>query len=220
MKILSKSNRFAALSVSAIVLMCCSIGRADITGVTDWNYSTGLYCYSPILDSSPQLTLNADLSTLGWEHMGGTLIANTPVDPTLTINDQINNDSGFAWSGFILNVSMSTNFSLNLPVSLVPPTLPVGNPGGWTGSITVAPHFDVGSGLYVGQITFSGGTPVSPVSLDPNNILSLTYQITFSGSTSYSFAEQVSAVPVPEPATFSLLGFGMLMAVLKFRRRI
>ena len=141
----------------------------------------------------------------GPEQMGGTILTSSAIDPTLTINDQINNSSGVGWTGFVLNVFMSSTFSLVLPAS------PVANPSGWTGNIASAPHFDPGSGLYVGEILFSGGTPVSPVVGDPNNLLSFAYQISFSGSTSYSFTEQAAVIPVPEPGSLGLLVVGSLL---------
>lgn len=144
-------------------------------------------------------------------------MASDPADPTLTINDQINNVSGIDWSGFVLDVYMGSTFSLSLPSS------PVANPLGWSGSIDITPY-EISSGMWMGEITFTGGTPVSADPSSPNNILNFSYQISFAGSTSYSFTEQLTVIPVPEPSSASLVGFGgvlsgLLTLVWRFRRQ-
>jgi PEP-CTERM motif len=214
MKTLSNLNRFASLSVLAAALMCCSVGRAGITGVTNWGGSSGIDCWGVVFDNSPHLTVAASQYNAGPVQMWGTILADTPSDPTLTINDQINNESGIDWSGFVLDVYMSTNFSLTLPAS------PVANPLGWTGSITIAPTY-VSPGQYMGQITFSGGTFVSADTNSVNNLLDFTYKITFNGSTSYSLGETATAIPVPEPATFGcvLLGLGALIGSWRMKQK-
>jgi len=199
-------KKIVYITVLAAMALSGSVSRASITSVTNWTYSAGLYCYTPVLDSSPKLTLDAWLyNGSGPEQMGGTILTSSAIDPTLTINDQINNSSGVAWSGFVLDVFMSTTFSIALSAS------PVANPSGWTGDITIAPHFDAGSGQFMSQIVFSGGTPVSPNASDPSNLLNFTYQVSFSGSTSYSFTEQATAVPVPEPGAWGLWTIGSLL---------
>jgi hypothetical protein len=135
--------------------------------------------------------------------MGGTITTSDPLDPTLTINNSINNDSGFAWTGYNVQVFLNTNFSISFPA------VPVSNPSGWSASVVTAVHFDSGSGLWTGTIDYVGGTPVSPVNSDPNNEFDFAYKVTFSGLTSYSLTESVT--PVPEPGTFSLLMVGGLL---------
>ena len=217
MKTLIRVKRLVGWSVAAVLLMCGSVSRADLTGVTDWYNSTGVeYCYpafSVPQYSDPLLGISATQTNAGPVSMWGTIIANSISDPNLIINNQINNESGVDWASFTVDVYMSTSFSLGFPAT------PVVSPSGWTGTISVTPHNTVGT-TWWGQITFTGGTPVSANLLSPDNLLDYTYKIlNFSGSTSYSFQQDVTVVPVPEPATFSLLGLGTLMLVSKFRRR-
>jgi len=217
MKTVLGSTRYVALSILAIVLGYSSVAYANITGVTDWTWSSGISCYTPLLDSSPQLVISATQYGAGPVQMGGTLLADSIDDPTLTINDQINNQSGVDWSGFILDVYMSTNFTFS---SIPPNTYPfVANPSGWTAAVTIAPNY-IGGGQYMGQITFSGGTPVSANPASNNNLLNFSYQVTFNGSLSYGFSEQATAIPVPEPTAAGCLlaGLGVLVGFARLKR--
>ena len=199
------------MSVATAVLMCCSVSHASITGWSDWGYSSGLSsCYS-WLDSSPQLTIEAAQQGTTPVSMWGTIHTDTPGDPTLNINDIINNASGIDWSAFTLNVFMSSTFTIGLS-----PT--VANPSGWT-SIVTQP-VNTGPGVWMGQIQFNGGTPVSANPISAENLFNFTYQISFAGSTGYSFTEQAIVTPVPEPAsaTFILLGMGALVCTWRLKQ--
>jgi hypothetical protein len=206
----TNAKRFVCLAVAATMLTSVSLSRAGVTGVINLGYGAGLDNFSSVFDSSPQLVIGADQTATGPVGVWGTILTDTAVDPTLTINDQLNNASGVDWSGFVLDVYMGSSFSLALPAS------PVANPLGWTGSITVVPY-DTGGGTWMGQITYTGGTLVSADPLSANNLLDFTYKISFSGSTSYSFGEQGMAVTVPEPSSimFVLMCMGALVG---FRR--
>ena len=194
----------ASALVSAAMLVCASASRAGIIGVTNWTYDTSLNGLSLVFDTSPHLGVVANQSGLAGQ-MGGTILANSIEDPTLTMSDSINNDSGFAWSAYVLDVSMSVDFSLAVPAN------PFANPSDWSGTISTAPHYDSVSGQYIGEIVFSGATPVSPVDGDLNNILDFMYKITFAGSSSYTLTQQFSAIPVPEPGALSLMAAGSLV---------
>jgi hypothetical protein len=39
----------------------------------------------------------------------------TPLDPNLTLSSSVNNDTGFAWNGYQVNVVMSVPFSFTAP---------------------------------------------------------------------------------------------------------
>jgi hypothetical protein len=191
-------------SISLVVatsLSGWSLVHADITAVTDWGYSGGIYCYTPLWDSAGSVGIDGYQSGLG--QMGGMITTSDAVDPTLTINNSINNDSGFAWTGYIVDVFLNTNFSISFPA------VPVSNPSGWAAGVIIPVHFDSGSGLWTGTIDYTGGTPVSPVSGDPNNEFDFAYKVTFGGLTQYSLTESVT--PVPEPGAFSLLMIGGLV---------
>jgi len=182
--------------VVATGLFGWSLGNASVTAVTDWNYSGNIYCYSPLWDSTGNIGIDGYQS--GPAQMGGTITTSDALDPTLTIANAIDNDSSFAWTAYIVNVSMGTSFTILSASVTAPP--------GWTASIT-QPGAPVG-GIYTGTIDYVGGTPVA-VAPASNSELDFTYQVMFSGATSYSLTESVT--PVPEPATFSLVAMGGLV---------
>jgi hypothetical protein len=185
------------LIASASFLGLC-VTQASITSVPSWNYSGGVYCYAPVFTAADQsVDLTGHQSSFGA--MGLTILADTPADPTLTINNSINNTSSFAWTEYIVNVAMNQTFTIN--------SAGVVAPGGWTATIT-QPGAPV-AGIYTGTIDYLGGTPVSIYPL-LNSTLDFGYQVTFSGATSYSLTESVNAVPEPGAWSFLLAG-GLLM---------
>ncbi|HTQ52648.1 MAG TPA: hypothetical protein VMJ12_18210 [Candidatus Acidoferrales bacterium] len=177
-----------------------SLANASVTGVTDWNYSGAIYCYSPLWDSTGNIGIEGYQS--GPAQMSGTITTSDPQDPTLTIANTIDNDSAFPWTGYIVNVSMGTSFTILSANVTAPP--------GWTASIT-QPGAPV-AGIYTGTINYVGGIPVA-VAPASNSELDFAYQVMFSGSTSYSLTESVT--PVPEPVTFGLLALGGLLLGVK-----
>jgi len=121
-----------------------------------------------------------------------TITTDTASDPTLTINNSINNTSSFAWTAYVVNVAMNQSFTID--------SAGVVAPSGWSDGIT-QPGAPVG-GIFTGTIDYTGGTPVA-IYAALNSTLDFGYQVTFGGSTQYSLTE--SANPVPEPGAFSLL---------------
>ena len=185
------------LLITSAVVLWVSLSQASITSIPSWDYSGGLYCYSPVFDSSAQsVGVSGFQSSFG--SIGLIVMADTPSDPTLTVNNSINNTSSFAWTEYIVSVAMNQGFTIN--------SAGVVAPGGWTASIT-QPGAPV-AGIYTGTIDYLGGTPVSIYPL-LNSTLNFGYQVTFSGSTSYSLTQ--SANPVPEPGPWSFLTAGGLL---------
>jgi hypothetical protein len=204
-------NKKILLIASASFLGWC-ISDASITSIPSWSYSGGLYCYAPVLTTdsgtgAQSVGISGYQSSFGG--MGLTILTDTPTDPTLTINESIDNESSFAWTGYIVNVGMNQAFSIN--------SAGVVAPAGWTANIT-QPSGPV-SGIYTGTIDYEGGTPVA-ISPGPNSSLDYGYQIQFSGTTQYDLTESVN--PVPEPGVFNLLMAGGLLlggwTVAKCRR--
>lgn len=151
-------------------------------------------------DGAGNQTLTFDGVQSGSGMFGADVLSATSPDPTLTVNESIDNTSSFIWTEYILSVSMNQNFSIN--------SAGVTAPSGWTAAIT-APSGPV-SGIYTGTIDYyvvAGGTPVAIYPL-PNSTLYYGFQLTFDSST-YSVTESV--MPVPEPGTLSLLLVGGLL---------
>jgi len=188
-----------SLVMAASFLGAC-LAHANVTTVTDSGWNGGIYCYLPLslVDSSGDLGMSA--SQTGTGSAWATIYTSDTVDPTLSINNTVDNDTTFAWTEYIVNVSLNTNFTILSAGVAAPP--------GWTNVIT-QPGTPVG-GVYTGTIDYLAGTPVAidtnPTNPPPDSSLNFNYQIQFSGLTQYSLTETV--VPVPEPGTFSLLGFG------------
>jgi len=85
-------------------------------------------------------------------------------------------------------------------------------PGDWT-VVSVSPVIYTGSN-YVGTILFDTGAPIPN---DNVSELDFSYQLHFSGNTSYTFTQEMT--PVPEPGTVALVAVGgLLLAQFTLRR--
>lgn len=114
-----------SLTVAAS-LLGLTLANASVTGVSNWGYSGGIYCYTPLWDSTGNIGI--DGYQTGPAQMGGTITTSDALDPTLTIANAIDNDSSFAWTEYLVSVSMNTSFTiLSAGVSV---------PSGWTAGIT------------------------------------------------------------------------------------
>jgi hypothetical protein len=182
------------LLVASASLLGWSLSQASVTSVPSWSYSGGFYCYAPVFTSADQ-TVDVTGHQSSFGGMGLTILTDTPADPTLTVNNAINNTSSFAWTEYIVNVAMNQSFVIN--------SAGVVAPGGWTAAIT-QPGAPV-AGIYTGTIDYLGGTPVSIYPL-LNSTLNFGYQVTFSGLTSYSLTESANAVPEPGAGSFLVAG--------------
>jgi hypothetical protein len=188
-------KKLSILLTAVASLVLCSTSNASITNVYAWSANTNnIYC---TWDAST-LT-NLDIS--GNQYNAGLIKANiytdSPEDPTLTINNSLDNDSTFTWTAYHVNVYLSTNFTLSAQA--------VTTPGDWSAVITQQGNVWNGS-AFVGQLDFYSGTPI-PVS----GALDFTYKMTFFGLTQFSFTQEL--IPVPEPSTLGLVLIGgMLLA--------
>lgn len=135
----------------------------------------------------------------------------TPSDPVLTINASVDNQSSFAWTGYILDIGMNQIFTIN--------SASVTTPAGWSANI-MQPAGPDGSGNYDGTIDYfmtTGGTPVATAPA-ANSTFSFSYQIAFNGTSGYSMTETATPVPEPSGIDFLLVG-GLLFGGWMFRKR-
>ena len=206
-----------ALLVVVATLACCSVSKADITGAAWVPAScTNLTFLGQNFDPTKSaLGVGANQLSLNTARMVGDIYTDTIADPTLTISSSVNNDTGFAWNGYQVNVVMSAPFLFTAPApnaqnppandwflaAVVPATLQ-GGASPW-------------SGYYEGTLDFSAGTPVGI-----NGKLDFQYTISFGSSTHYILTQEMipSMVTIPEPSTIALLAIGGLGLVMRLRR--
>jgi hypothetical protein len=125
-------------------------------------------------------------------------------DPTLKIDNSIDNQTGFSWTQFKVNISMAVSFTLtNVAVNL---------PADWTVfSFDQTANF-TGSN-YLATVVYDAGTPIAPL-----GSIDFGYWVQFSGSPSYIITQEL--IPVPEPGTLSLVAVsGILLGGFAFGRR-
>jgi hypothetical protein len=133
-------------------------------------------------------------------------LSDTDLDPTLTLQNVIDNDTSFAWTGYRVKVSMEQDFTLSSPTVNYGETSELG----WSGAVAVSPAVWNGS-AYVGQVDYWGGTPI-PV----GGTLDFSYDLTFVGTAHYC----QEMTPLPESSGLVLLGSGAIgLLCCRWRRR-
>ena len=186
-----------------VLLATASFARADIIGWSCQDDGDGaIDCVAAFNGAEPYVMSIEGDQYWGPGHMEGSFTTDTAVDPTVTMNTAIDNDTSFAWAGYQVNVYMDSTFTLS--------DAAVASPTDWTAAITQP---TLVGGEYVGSILYQGGTPI-----DVNGTLEFGYKMSFSGSMGYNFCQEMTPVAVPEPTTLVLLSLAGLMG-LAYRRR-
>lgn len=199
------------LSTIAMLLAATAVSRADIIawGAAD-DGDGAITCQSSWDAGTTTLSIVGN-QYWGPGHVGTDPLSDraffqtdTPLDPTVTVRNTIDNDTGFSWTAYHVNVYMTKTFTLSAATIYTPST----SEPGWSGSVTVSPAVWNGT-EYEGQLDFTGGTPI------PNGgTIDFSYKMSFIGSVQYC----QEMIPVPEPGTFALLLSG-LIGLAVFRRR-
>ncbi|MGD0614735.1 MAG: PEP-CTERM sorting domain-containing protein [Verrucomicrobiota bacterium] len=203
----------SVLLFTAATLFSCSISKANIISLSYQDDGDGaIVCPNGWNGDTSALDIYGRECMSGPAHVLGTITTDTEADPTLTLASGVDNDTGFAWTGYQVNVVMSN------PFTIVSGSPSVSSPSSdWNVSSTVEPTLQ-GSGLYSGKyegtINLSDGTPLAV-----GDELDFSYAIHFSGSTSYSFTQEMIPTLVPEPSTLSLVLGGLLLGKLGVIRR-
>jgi hypothetical protein len=186
--------KIAAFAVATLFLTGLTTARANITGITyASDNSAALNC--PIYTWPGGTGVNIyGYQYWGPGSIGFNVTTDSSGDPTLTLGNAIVNDTGFAWSGYEVTVTMGQTFTLSSAL--------VTTPADWSVSSVMQPGAPV-AGVYTGDIFFSAGTPVQI-----GQALDFSYNLSFLGSV--QFTETLT--PTPEPGTCSLLLGGLALA--------
>jgi len=188
--------KFRSAIFLCTALLVPTLSKATITYTSyrdggDGNLVCPVYPYG----YSDTVNVTGTQNNLNTGHIITTIWTDSAIDPTLTTLAAIENDSGYAWSGYVIDVFLGVNFTLSFPSPAVT------SPPGWSAAVTIAPY-STGTN-YAAQITYTGGTPVNTINGDPNNTLAYGFKITFEGATIYTLTQSVTPIAVPEPTTGS-----------------
>ena len=190
-------------SLLLAVFVGAAVSSAAHAGVTDVSVSsdTNIYCPYTFYSSSSLVDLGDTSSPLN-QYAAAQLQMDVTADgdPTLTLQNTINNDTAGPWTGYIVDVTMNQYFTIS--------GLSVSNPG-WTITLVQSPQV---GGPFTGEIDLDMGTGSA---IQVGQDLDFSYQVTFNGGATIS----ETLTPVPEPGSFSLLAAGATLLGLAWKRR-
>ncbi len=211
----------AVAQASIQMLSCTSADDGAINSVqTGWNYPDSDTC---------------NVSIQGKQRWGPGNVAinfttDTPDDPTIKSINAVYNDSGVAWIGYRVNVTLDAS-SLLTSNSYSISNLTVTNfENDWTAMLTQQLAYTGMKGSqyeYVASIDLVGGTPIAGDGGDDSE-LDYSYKLAFAGANSYTAIQEQTPLsiagpilaPAPEPGTLILLLSGLLgLAAARVVRR-
>ncbi|MGW8257963.1 MAG: PEP-CTERM sorting domain-containing protein [Thermoguttaceae bacterium] len=214
--------KLASIVGALVIFSCVSICNADIIAWSAGDDGDGvIYCpqanISLVETGTGQYDMTMDGSHDEWEvgHIVGSFETNSVGDPTIQIANSIDNDSGFEWTDYHINIYMDQAFTID--------AASVTDPGDWNPASITAPNNNGGSGYtdyhgnhhnYKGSINYyvGSGTPVP----DTTGTLDFDYTISFAYYGTIGFCQEM--IPTPEPGTLVLLACG-LFGLVAIRRR-
>ncbi len=192
------------LIIGVGVCLLSSFCRAGITAVNYDDDGDGAFiCDAYGWEGEPieVLSINVVGDQLGEVgHILGDITTDTAEDPTLIIGNSIDNQLDFAWTAYNVNVYMSSDFIIE--------NVFVSTPNDWTVASVIQPVLN--GSEYMGQIQYLSGTPVAI-----GESLDFGYDILFDGYTSFTFCQEMTAIP--EPASLGLIA--LVSGGLYFKRR-
>jgi hypothetical protein len=200
-----------AFVVAVVVgLACSSVSKANITNVWYRDDGDGAFvCGNPgtWTGSTNALSLGVNGKECGTPgHLLLNVYTDSPDDPTLKIDNSIDNDTSFAWTQFTVNLTMNVSFTLT--------NVFVSTPGDWqvvSGDNQTATY--TGSN-YLATVVYDTGAAIAT-----NDTIEFGYWVKFSGSPAYTITQEM--VPVPEPSSWAMVAFGAiaLLGSRRLRRR-
>jgi hypothetical protein len=194
------------LLLAALAALTCSVSSGSITNVVAWGGSA-VDCYLYSWGTPSDLfTMHSSQTAAG--SIWGRIDTDTETDPTLTLNNVIDNDTTFDWTSYNVDVFMNHSFSISAPTV----NSPVYGVGDW-GVQSFTPSATFNGSQWVGHVVLTGLTPI----LQNVGTLDFSYTISFIGSVVFT----ESLTPVPEPDSITLLIGGVLgIARLTVLRRL
>ncbi|MGA2797095.1 MAG: PEP-CTERM sorting domain-containing protein [Thermoguttaceae bacterium] len=196
-----------ALAILAVLVLSTS-ANANITSVDCYNDGDGAiimnYWDSDLSDSANGIVSMDE--ALHWYPAHALVDVTTDeLDPTLRITKEVDNDTTYAWSGYLINVVRNGYFTIPSATE----------PIGWNPPAITTPTLQVSgiyAGLYEGSVSYAAGAG-TPVAIGNTGVFKLT--TSFSGSSTFTLEQ----IPIPEPSTLALLLLGGLGGLAIFKRR-
>ena len=202
-------NRRGILLAVLATFVCFTSSYANITNVTYASDGDGAFTCTPWDWSGNASEVPMDIyGDLYWGpgHMRIDVLADSASDPTLKINNTIDNETSFAWTQFTVNIYMATNFTLsNVSVSA-----PVSSPD-WS-VVSYDPAGIWNGSQYVATVVYDTGSSIAI-----SDAIDFGYWVQFSGSPAYTITQEM--IPVPEPSTLGLVILGGLFIASRTLRR-
>ena len=192
------------LALSAVLFAGTTFTHANIIGNTLTNDSDGvLACYTYGFTQTGQTDFQLSIDGVHHRFEPGDILGNiytdTELDPSLTLNHSIDNDTGIDWTDYHVEITLNKSFTITAAT--------VDSP--WTYAIT-APSL-IGSS-WIGSVDYYG--PANPILA--GGTLNFGYTMNFTGSV--AFSEQLTPTSVPEPATFAVVLCGLAGLFILQRR--
>jgi hypothetical protein len=194
--------------ISCALIVCASVSNANITNVTYYSDGDGAFvCPNYVWEgNSAEVALymyGDQLASPG--HVLTDVYATDALDPTLKINNSIENATSFAWTQFTVNLTMDVSFTLT--------NVTVTTPADWTVVSFNQTAVYTGSN-YLATVVYDTGTPIPN---DGYSTIDFGYWVVFSGAPSYQLCQEF--IPVPEPGTMVLVAIGGLFLGRSLMRR-
>jgi hypothetical protein len=203
-----KGRGYLAVLIGFALYLCASASNANIIGLNYASDGDGALVCSNINWSGNSPAVDLSMSGILYSspaHLIADVTASDALDPTLKINNSIENSTTFAWTEFLVNLTMGVPFAVT--------NVTVGIPADWMVASFDQSATYTGSN-YLATVVYKAGTPIPN---DGVSSIDFGYWVVFSGSPSYQLCQEF--VVVPEPSAIVLAATGLVLLGLASKRR-